>query len=530
MGIPNTADSQGMQLVREYNKEQGTRANWDTLWQEVADFCVPNKDDIYNSDVRGERKGESLYDGTAIHAADLLSSVMNSTLTNNSTNWFALSVDEVLMQSKPVKTWLKAVEDITHQHLNNSNFHVQNSETMHDQVTFGTGPMEVMEDKEEVIRFRSYPVYKLHYKENSKGVPDTVYKEFKFTGRQIVQEWGEDALKGEHFKAWREDMDKEMSILHVVKPRKDIKKGLKTAKNMPIASFYVSLNPKGHILHESGFHEMPYVIPRWSKINNEKYGRSPAMKALWDVKMLNAMNKIDLQGYQLTVAPPLMVPDRSFIGPIKATPFSMNYYRAGTDARVEPLFTGVRLDISEAKIQRMEDKVNQHFFLDQLKLIRGPQMTATEVEQRTDENLRILAPVLSRQNHEYLKPLITRVFGILFRANKYPPIPKELQGKEFQVQYTSLIAQAQRAAQASKINRFIGIVAPIIEIQPQVVDVLDGDAILRETAEQVGLDPKFLKSKKEVENIRNLRAQAQQQQAQQESQLTDSQIAKNTGS
>jgi len=519
--------NQGLRIVKDYNREKGSRSNWDSLWQEVADFTVPRKDDIYNSDVRGENKGQNLYDGTAVHASELLASEMNSSLTNPFVNWFSLSVSKELMKSGKVREWLKSVEDITHEKLNNSNFYVQNGEIYADQINFGTAVMEVLEDKEDIFRFRSYPIYLIHIKENSKGTVDTVYREYKYTSRQIVQEFGEEVLDDEKMQMYKESPDKEMRILHAVMPRLDADSSKVGAKNKPIASFHISLDVEGYILKESGFDEFPYMVPRWSKNSNEKYGRGPALKALADVKMINEMTKIDLQGYQLTVAPPLMAPDRSFIGPIDSTPYALNYYRAGTDAKIEPLFTGVNLNISEAKIQRMEDKINQHFFLDQLKLIRGPQMTATEATIRDDENLRILSPVMARQNNEYLKPMTTRIIGLLFRAKAFPEPPAELSGQEFQVEYTSLIAEAQRSQEATKVGRYISIIAPILQIQPRSADVINGDEILRKTAINLGLDPSFLNPSEEVKSVREAREQQAQQQAQQQSQLEDSNIAKN---
>ena len=61
-------------------------------------------------------------------------------------------------------------------------------------------------------------------------------------------------------------------------------------KNMAFASYYIDMESK-KLMSESGFEEMPYIVPRFLKATGEVMGRSPAMVALPDVKMLNLMSK-----------------------------------------------------------------------------------------------------------------------------------------------------------------------------------------------------------------------------------------------
>ena len=98
--------------------------------------------------------------------------------------------------------------------------------------------------------------------------------------------------------------------------------------NMPFQSVYFEYN-SGHIISIGGFRELPYVIPRYLKASTEIYGRSPAMNALPDVKVLNKMVETALKAAAKQVDPPLLVPDDSMLSPIRMSAGSLNYYRSG---------------------------------------------------------------------------------------------------------------------------------------------------------------------------------------------------------
>ena len=110
----------------------------------------------------------------------------------------------------------------------------------------------------------------------------------------------------------------------------DTPMGYENSKNMDFISCHVH-EESGALLRESGFREFPYVVPRYLKSSsNEIYGRSPAMNALPDVKMLNTMSKTTIKAAQKQIDPPLMVPDDGFVLPVRTVPGGLNFYRYGT--------------------------------------------------------------------------------------------------------------------------------------------------------------------------------------------------------
>ena len=77
-------------LDRRYRTLQSQRSNWESHWQELADYMLPRKADITKKRTEGDKRTELIYDGTAIHAVELLASSLHGMLTSPSTPWFSL--------------------------------------------------------------------------------------------------------------------------------------------------------------------------------------------------------------------------------------------------------------------------------------------------------------------------------------------------------------------------------------------------------------------------------------------------------
>lgn len=514
-------------VVRRYEKLKGARANWDSHWQEVADYVIPKKDDIFvkQRNVGGEKKGNvKVYDATAIHSNELLASALHGMLTNPSVQWFELSMDDdELNDDYDVKLWLQQTALQIHQVLNNTNFQTEIHEVYLDLGSFGTAVLRVEEDDDLDVVFNSRPINEAYLEESSKGLVNGIFREYVLTGRQLLEEFPEANFGEFEMHSIKKDLDKEHDILHAVFKRADDELGKEVGpKGMDYASFHILLGMKV-LLKESGFAEFPYITPRWTKISGEVYGRSPAMKALSDIKMTNVMMQTIIRAAQKVTDPPLQVPDDGVTLPIRTVPGGTNYYRAGTKDRIEPLVTGARPDIGVDLLQMIQKRIRDAFFIDQLQLNEGPQMTATEVLQRTEEKLRLLGPILGRQHYELLKPLVNRVYSILLRRGKIKPAPEKIQDKTFEVRYSSMIARAQRSSEAENLNRIMALMGPIAQFDPGVLDNIDSDRILKYVASIYNVPQVIFRREEEKQAIRQQRQQAMQQAQAEQSALNQTQ-------
>ena len=72
------------------------------------------------------------------------------------------------------------------------------------------------------------------------------------------------------------------------------------------------------------------------------------------------------------------------------------------------------------------------------------------------------------------------------------PAPEALEGLPIKVEYTSPLAQAQKAVGVAAIERVLGFVGSLGNIRADVVDNLNADEMVREFAMQIGPPPTIL--------------------------------------
>jgi len=61
-------------LISRFDRLSGRRENWETHWQEVADYMLPRKADITKKRSRGDKRMERIFDSSPLQALELLSS------------------------------------------------------------------------------------------------------------------------------------------------------------------------------------------------------------------------------------------------------------------------------------------------------------------------------------------------------------------------------------------------------------------------------------------------------------------------
>jgi len=486
-------------------KQRGT---WENHWQEIAQVIAPRKSDILGDRTDGDKRNQRVFDSTGAQSNELLASGLYGMATNPATRWFGIRVlDEDLMQLETVKEYITEVERRIFSALYSPGASIASHlhELYLDLGAFGTSVMFIGE-RDGRPQFRTHHLRDTYVSENSDGEIDTVYRDFKMTARQIAQKWPSvpsvvtkrlDAKKPE---------DK-FDIVHAVFPREERKAKSELREDKAVASVYV-LKQGSEIIDNGGFDEFPFVVPRWYRNPGETYGRSPAMTALPDVKMLQEMMKVHIRAGQKLVDPPLNVPDDGTFSPVRTMPGGLNFVRPGT--QITPLQTGGRLDISFEMMEDVRNRIRTSFFVDVLQFFQGnSNQTATEVVQRTQERMRLLGPILGRMEAELLGPLITRVFGIMDRAGDLPAPPEELEDTPFTVEFVSPVATAQRVGEVDQFNIWLSMMAPLMEIKPEVGNRINWDAIPQWTAERFRIDPKLTLDDEEAA------AQAQAGQAQQ---------------
>lgn len=495
-------------------------SNWRDYHQELADWCLPRKAWITTFKTIGERaKFNHLYDSTAIRALKTFSAGFHANLTNPSTQWFGLTTrDRKLMENKSVGVWFNDVVSVILQMLNVSNFDTAMQEFYMDYGCFGTGTILSLEDKRTDVRFMTIPIEEVNVEEDAYGRVCAVYRNFKLKVVQAYMMWGDLAGKEVIEKYNDGKYFDDCEFLHFVGPRERRDATKLDNLNMEYESTWIAKKDE-HLIHESGFKELPYHCGRFWKESNDALGYAPSMDVLADIKLVNAMKKTILRRSMKDTDPALNVPNKGYMLPLNLNPGALNYRNPELPAdSLQAITAGNtgQLPITLEILKNIQEGIQQGFFVDLFRALSevNKQMTVPEVQRRIMENMVLLGPVVGRCTHEVLDPMIIRLFNIGMQNNKFPEPPEEIQGQEYTPVYLSPLARAQRESEISNIESFIGRIMNMAQTYPAVLDKIDEDKTVDVVAQIQSINPKILRDPAQVDALRKSReamTQLQQQ-------------------
>jgi len=501
-------------LITRSQSLKSDRGNFESHWQEIAELIYPEHANFTFTASPGEKRNSKVFDSVPIHANQLLASGLFSLLTSSASPWFHIEpIDANIMSTREISIYLNEVSKIMYHEINNpvAGFSSAVHEGYLEYGAFGNLTIFVEENlKKSALRFLSLPLYECYYIENAEGIVDTMYREYTRTAGFLMSKFGVDNLSEKVRKLIADDkLDTKVKCIHVVIPRDISNHYSIKSTDLPFASLYIDVENE-HLMQEKGFHELPFMAARFYKSTHETYGRGCGSTALSDTKMLMRVAQVTIRAAQKTVDPPIILPDSGFLRPLRTTPGGLNYYQRGrmnSKRDIDILPTGdPKLGVEYSKL--LHEKIREVFFVNQLQLNTGPQMTATEVMQRTEEKLRLLGPLLGRIQTELLGPLIQRVYGLLRRGGKLPEQPAIMNNVPIKIVYTSPIARAQEQVEANGLMRALGILEPMLKYNPEMSDIFDTDEMGRGVFEMFSVNQRYLKDEKIVKDIRESRRKA----------------------
>jgi len=513
-------------ILHRYKAVKGDRSNWETHWEEIAERVLPRQRGFIGKRTDGEKKQEKVFDSRPMIALDRFASVMDSMLTPRAQKWHNLrATDEALNRDFEVQDWFYQANNILYstRYSPKANFAGQNFERWISMGAFGTGSLFTDFEPGVGLRYRCVNLRDTFLLENHQGMIDTIYREFQFTARQAAERWGEKMLPEHVLKALENPnrYNEKFTFLHVVGPRSDYDPSRADARGKPFASYYICVKSGKLVAPEGGYTSFPYSVSRYVTAPDEVYGRSPAMMALPDIKMLNEMAKTDIRAVHKLVDPPLLLHDDGVLGggamTVNMTPGGLNVGGVNRDGRqlIQPFTTGARVDINESKMEQRRESIDNAFLVTLFQiLVETPRMTATEALIRAQEKGMLLTPTMGRQQSEAIGPLIERELDLLIQNRILPPLPEalvEARG-EYEIVYDSPMSRMQRAEELVGVQRTMELLAPFAQIDPSVLDIFDRDELARLTAEVSGVPTPVLRSPDALAQIREQRAQQEQAQ------------------
>ena len=516
---------------RRLERMKANKGQWDNHWELVSRFVLARKNNIYGSRIQGDERNEFIYDSTPVHSNEILASALNGMFVSSVEQWLEFMTGDTELDKEPeVRLWLQDAALKVLRAYGESNFYSETHEMFLDLGCVRTSTFYQEESEEGGLKFLCRPIYMFSIEQDVFKNITAVCAEYEFTWFQLLDYYGEEAIPDEvrarYASNKREDGCRDMFTVYVFIEKNSMYN--KDDGNSRRYSAIHILEKTFTKLQEKGYHEFPYAIPRWTLTQDELYGRSPAMKVLPDILLLNQVMFSHLKIIQKMGDPIMQAPSDSFLMPMRTSPGSWNYYRSGSQDRIEPVAFNARPDVSKDFINDIRARIQRGFFIDQLQMMEGPQKTATEVMQRREEQSRIIGPVVSRLYSDFVVPTVERTVSIFQRRGDiFMPLPDKLQGRELRIKMVSQIAKAQKASQADSFSRVIQASMAAIEADPASIGkIFDVREVIRIHADIFNLPETMMKPEDEVLQEEAAQAEAMAQMQQAEIEKTDAAAAK----
>lgn len=512
--------------IRKFMQLNSARSIFAAQWDEVAALIRPEQRNTFmfgNYNTPGEKKTQQQIDATGMMALERFGAILDSLLTPRNQKWHLLEPsDPYLKKDRRSRLWFEEVSNILFKMRYNplANFSSQNQQVYQELGSFGSGSLFI--DKfvgpqgGKSFRYRALPLGETFFTQNFQGLVDGMIRWFRMTAHEAVTQFGDKVLPEQILEAAKKDSQALFDFFHHIYVNEEYDPERLDYRGKLFKSCYISLMGK-RLLRESGYHTFPVAASRYTQFANEIYGRGPAMKVLPALKTLNAEKGIFLKQGHRAADPVLLLADDGLMD-MSLRPGAKNVGGWSSDGKplVGTLPTG-DIQVSIEMMQEERALINDAFLVTLFQILtESPQMTATEVIERTNEKGILLAPTVGRQQGEYLGPMIDREVNLASEMGLLPPMPPMLveAAGEYEVQYNSPLSRAMRAQEASGFMRSVEFALNVANAtqDPSPLDNFNMDVAVPEVADINGTPVSWMASPDQIAAKRQQRQEFMQQQ------------------
>lgn len=507
--------------IRDLERLQSERWPWVTTWREI-DERFPIGDGGFTIRTQGQVRGERNYDQTHITALERFAAAGVAITTPEAQQYIRPRFQDPDLQKLPnVKRWCaragQRMYDIRHAY--HTGFSVAANEDWDQLGRYGTSPMWSEAIPGRGMFYKVLHLSNVFIDTDFAGIVDTVFRTITWSARKCEQFFGRNALTPKMERAIAENKpETEFELVHVVRPNTSYDGEALDWQRYPIAERYLARDEKIY-LRRRGFHTMPVSVSRHVTSAPEKYGRSPAIKMLPTINGVNAMRLTTLRAGHKAVDPALVFFDDDGVSKIATKPGGLNPGLVDESGRllVHRLPGGeAALPYAMQDIESERTQIRTAFLEEFYKILTDPnsRMTTTEVLEVMAKQGVLVRPYAGRYAMEKQYPLSNRDLQLAMDAGQIEPFPPEVReaGAWPMIDYENPLAAMARAEATGKTLRFIEALSPMAQLDGgQVYDYLDTDALVPGMADEIGVNPEYIRSPQAVAEIRKGRADQQQQ-------------------
>ena len=505
----NPDEKRVLHHIKRQKAAKDRRSQFEQHWDDLSRVLLPRRQGFMETTYDGDQRVDDIYDGTPMQGARSLANTVGAMIRPEGQNLTIIRTEnDKLMESGAVQEWLGDSTEKLNTIIRDprARFRQATGEVDLDLVVLGTGILYIgLGDEQDHLLYQSvhlkdgYPLF------NDEGIPVGLYRTKQMYLWQAELMFGLENLSRESKeKLKNKKQDEKIELLYSIHKRKNGKINAVFSKNLPYEELWMEVQAK-HIVREKGFHEFPFVVPRWDTSSGEEYGRSPGMIALPDSNTLQSMGETILVAGQRVADPPLMAPNDGAFSEVNTFPGGMSYYDVETASQVGgnpffPLISGANLPVTRDMQTDIRNQVAAAFFKNILNLPQsGPQMTATEVIQRKDEFIREVGPVFGRFETDYNQPIAERSFKILLRNDAFLEVPPELEGQNIKFEFDLPVNKIKKQVEAAAATQWAMEIMQMAQVAPEARHMVNVDALARFKADAMALPHDIVNTREEVQ-------------------------------
>ena len=531
-------DSIYTHLTGQMGALRSWRYSWWSHWAKLAELFNPRRyrwfvtSNVMN---RGNTINDAIIDSTGLLAVRTCSSGMWTGLTSPSRPWFELEIAiPGLVPTSDDQDWLEDTQEVLYRVFGQSNFYTMMAQLFQDVTVFGTSPMLIIEDFEDVIRCYLPCAGEYFLSQGARLSIDGFYREYNYTVQQIVEAFRIDNCPPSIQKLYRAgggSLQNEYVVCHAIEPNFPIAKrgsGKDTIRVMPSVFPYrefhwLKAEQGAKPLSKMGFFERPFIAARWATSGNDAYGRSPCMDALGDNKQVQHETLRKAEFIEKGIRPPMLAGPEMKNEPMSVMPGMITFTSTeGGKKGFSPAFEvnpgwlpAITNDIDMVS-KRIEKALFVELFMAISRMEGVQPRNELELTKRDLERLQELGPFVEQFETECAGPAIARALAIVQRRGLTKPRPQTLQNVPLKVNYVSIMKLAQRSSQSVAMKDVMGTMGAMSSAAkagglPDPLRIFDLDKSARKYGELNNYPADCIHSEDDVAKHDAIRAKAMQQ-------------------
>jgi hypothetical protein len=495
-------------------------------WLDLNDYELPRRMRYLQTDKRKRTRNTKVINGTPARAVHILESGMMAGMTNPARPWLRVMADRELMQITRVSQWCGMATPKVLQTFIRSNLYRCLPKYYGMGAVFGTASLYVQRDPIDVVRGFVLPTGQYACANDERGRVRTHTREFTMSVLNVVEEFGWENVSSVVKQQYNtRKYDEDVVVIHLVEPRKTRDPDKADYLNMPYASYWLEKDApeSAGFLRIGGYRRFPFFVFRWDVTDdqNDAYGDGPGIDALGDSIGLQLLERRKAQAVDKVANPPMTGPSSAKVTNTSFVPGGYtpsDAIQSGQQVRPSQEINHAAPKVIGEEIAAVATRIKEIFYNDLWLMMTSSdrrEITAREVDERHEEKMIQLGPVVDRLNDELIDPLVEFIIAELIELGPenggLPPPPPELAGQNIRVDNISILAQAQKLVGTVGLERLAGFAGNIAAVDKGILDNIDRDQLVRNYADMLGIDPSNLTDREKMAMDRMARQRMEQE-------------------